>query len=69
MLICHLYVFFSEWTVQVFSPFLIIGLSAFLFLRLKSSLYTLSCVYVCIFNPHDPYYWDYLTNLTLQADL
>ena len=49
--------------------FLLLACLLSYFWDLKSSLYTLSCVYVCIFNPHDPYYWDYLTNLTLQADL
>ncbi len=36
----HLYIFFGEMSVQIFSPFLI-GLLAFLLLRCMSSLYIL----------------------------
>ena len=40
MLICHLYIFFGEVTVQIFCPFLI-GLFVFSLLNFKSSLYIL----------------------------
>ena len=40
ILICHLYIFFGEVSIKVFSPFLV-GLSIFLLFSFKSSLYIL----------------------------